>query len=303
MRVFARLGPCVSLGVLLFFGCDSGPRPPSAAALAASQEIADRFGVAAVPPGGLSIESPYSRIEVRERGTRRTLYFVSEDGRSFPQAESDLARPQSLVLPYTRGMFLSYLFNPDPANALLVGLGAGSMVRFLDRFDPDLRLDAIDIDPEIVRIAKDYFGTRESDRVRLLTADGYRFIREGDRLYDLIFMDAFLEPSDETGPDGVPLALMEESFYVALRDRLTPVGVVVFNLHPDHRLERRIADIAKIFPQVYRFELNDSINRIVVATRSAKRLDAARLEEGLQRLDGLELADFSFVDLVSGDLP
>jgi len=43
-------------------------------------------------------------------------------------------------------MFSSYLFLPRPEHVLIVGLGGGSMVRFLEHHEPDLKIDVVEID-------------------------------------------------------------------------------------------------------------------------------------------------------------
>ena len=68
----------------------------------------------------------------------------------------------------------------------------------------------MDIDPEMVAIADRYFATRSTDRIRILATDGYEFIRSTDGsapTYDVIYMDAFLRPSEETDRSGNPLRM------------------------------------------------------------------------------------------------
>ena len=55
------------------------------------------------------------------------------------------------------------------------------MVRFLEHHEPDLEIDALDIDPEMPRLAADYFGTHPDEKRRFLVADGYDFIRSSPR--------------------------------------------------------------------------------------------------------------------------
>ncbi len=70
-----------------------------------------------------------------------------------------------LVLPYTRYMMLSLMFLPDPKRILLIGLGAGSLVRYLSTMLPDCRIDAVDHSQEIIDLARTYFKLPETDNV------------------------------------------------------------------------------------------------------------------------------------------
>jgi spermidine synthase len=233
----------------------------------------------------------------------RAMYFVRDGGDLMLQTRVNLARPDLLLVGYTRGLFASYLFTPAPSRVLIVGLGGGAMVRFLEEHEPVLAIDAVDIDPVVVDIAQRYFGTRQSERVRLLAADGYDFIRESPDLYDVIYMDVFLRPSDETDAAGAPLRIKDAPFYVAMRERLTPNGVVAFNLLPHPRREADVEELRQVFPQVYVFHVESELNWVAVATRDAARLEAADLLERAGTLDRRFGGSLSFAEMVELMVP
>ncbi len=45
---------------------------------------------------------------------------------------------------------------------LLVGLGGGSIPKKLNKEFPNLEIDAIELDPEVIRIAKDHFNVKRA---------------------------------------------------------------------------------------------------------------------------------------------
>src|SRR5688572_6318244 len=120
--------------------------------------------------------SAFSRIRVRRYGDVRALTFVRDNGQEAVQSRLDLNAPHTLQSPYARGMFGSYLYQPNPRRALIVGLGGGAMVRFLTHYEPQVQIDAVEIDPAVVRIAGEYFGVRTGGNVRVHTADGVKFV-------------------------------------------------------------------------------------------------------------------------------
>jgi spermidine synthase len=279
--------PALAL-VVLAAACHRAPSPPDSAtehARRTADEIAARYGVAAVPPDGLDVVTDFSHVRIHDVGVQRSLFFVRDDGTHALQSLVNLATPHLLLTPYARTMFASYLFEPAPERVLIVGLGGGAMVRFLEHEDAALRIDAVDIDPQIVTIAERYFGTRPSDRVRLMVADGYDLIRSSTEVYDVIYMDAFLRPSDETDQAGNPLRLKEAPFYTALRARLSPGGVVAFNLNPQPERERDIDELRSAFPQVYVWSVEVDLNWIAVATQEPRRSTEAELRARAAELE------------------
>lgn len=239
-------------------------------------------------------ESEFSHILVRKRGGVRTLLFVRDSGEEVVESMLDLRKPAELLVPYTRYMFLSYVFDPQPKQVLIVGLGGGSMVHFLRQHDPEVHVDAVEIDPTIVQVAQQYFAVRQGEQMNLITADGLEYLAETDRQYDVIFMDAFLKPSAETDSTGVPLELKTTRFYQQVQQKLTPDGVVVFNLNPHPRIRDDVEMLARAFPQIYLFRLPRSAGLVVVATRDQQRLPHETILRRAARLDRRFDTTFSF---------
>ena len=107
---------------------------------------------------------------------------------------------------------------------LLAGLGGGALVRFLNHYFPQLRLDVVEIDPVVVRVAREFFGTIAGPRKRVFIADGRDHLRQTAERYDLILLDAHLPPGERTDSTGHPLNLKAEAFYRSLHQRLRPGG-------------------------------------------------------------------------------
>ena len=161
--------------------------------------------------------------------------FVRDSGEEYIQSMVNMKRPYELLNAYCRAMFASYLVQPHPQRVLIVGLGGGAMVHFLEHYDKDLRVDALEIDPVVAQAADRFFNVRTRGNVRVLVVDGFRFLEETDQTYDVIYMDAFLKPSEQTDSTGKPLSLKTERFYKEMQKHLSQPGVVVFNVNPHPR--------------------------------------------------------------------
>lgn len=176
-------------------------------------------------------KSDYSHIRIRRQGNFRELLFVRDDGTEIRQSGMNIDVPHELTSPYARAMFVSYLFRKQQHRVLIVGLGGGSMVRFLQHYRPELQVDVVEIDPVIVRLADEYFDTRSGGNVTIITVDGFEYLKDTEQRYDVIYFDAFLKPSETTDATGVPRKLKTIAFYHQVQSRLERDGVVVFNLN------------------------------------------------------------------------
>lgn len=81
---------------------------------------------------------------------------MKDSGQEAVETKVDLEKPHELLAPYSHCMFLSYVFRPKQENVLIVGLGGGAMVHFLRHYDPQVKIDVVEIDAVVVGIADQY---------------------------------------------------------------------------------------------------------------------------------------------------
>ena len=217
------------------------------------------------------IKSDYSHIKVRKLGRVCTLFFVRDNGEEVIETMVDLDHPQDLLIDYTRYMFLSYAHRPEQKKVLIVGLGGGSMVHFLKQSDPALKIDVVEIDPKIIDIADKQFEIRSEGNVKIICQDAFKYLADTNEKYDVIYMDAFLKPSRDTDPNGVPLALKTQHFYQQIEQKLAPDGLVVFNLNPHAGSHDDIAAIAAAFRQTYVYRIPGGLGYVVIGSIAAER--------------------------------
>ena len=228
--------------------------------------------------------SAFSRIRVRLDGDIRALTFVRDNGQEAVQSRINLTAPHTLMSPYARGMFASYFYQPHPRRVLIVGLGGGAMVRFLTHHEPQAHIDAVEIDPAVVRLADQYFGVRSGGNVRVHTADAVTFVESSTGRYDLILMDAFLRPSSETDTTGVPTRLKTQAFLDTLKRALAPGGVVAFNINEHDSMADDIAAVAAAFANVAVYRCPPAANKVVIAAEGGMPTD----DEVRARVDSLD---------------
>ena len=239
--------------------------------------------------------SAFSRIRVRRDGDVRAMTFVRDNGQEVVQSRINLTAPHVLASPYARAMFASYLYQPQPRRVLIVGLGGGAMVRFLTHYDPQVQIDAVEIDPAVVRLADKYFDVRTGGNVHVHTADAVAFIESTTDRYDLILMDAFLRPSSDTDATGVPTGLKTLAFLNRLKQTLATGGVVAFNVNEHASMADDIAAVATAFGRAAVYHCPPTDNKVVIAAEGALATDdelRARVAALDARFDGaLSLAE------------
>jgi spermidine synthase len=251
-----------------------------------------------LPGRGLRYEetTEYSHFKIYDRSGVRYLMFVRDNGHEVVESAIDLQDPDRLAIEYTRVMFVSHLFRPEPARALLIGLGGGAMVRFMRRFFPDTSVTAVEIDPGVVRAAEAYFGVVPGENCEILTEDGFDYVARGGDSFDVIYMDAFLKPSTSTDEEGAPLNMRTLAFLRQLRGRLTPGGVLVININVTDETQSDIDTLRQAFPHVYLFDGGGNV--IAVGHNAEDEVSTRAMLRNGRRLDSRADYGFSFEELL-----
>lgn len=181
-----------------------------------------------------------SPIDIRDERGVRFLHFGTE----WVQGAMRLRAPHALELAYTREMMAGLLMRdaPWPRRVLSIGLGAGSLAKFIHAKLPDARHTVVEIEPRVVAIAQSYFHLpREDERLTLEIDDGLEFVARSAETWDLILLDAY-------DHDVRPGPLSTVAFYRSLHDHLSAQGVLSANLfNRNRRYDSLIARIHDAF--------------------------------------------------------
>jgi len=170
--------------------------------------------------------------DVREVYRADTLYHhirvVDEDGIRYlmfgrtSQSAMLLEDPLASVFQYVDAFHLGPLIKPGMQKVLFVGLGGGTGPRQFRETYPKLTIDVAEIDPEVPKIARRFFGFRTDDQLKVTVRDGRMFLRRTSDKYDMIVLDAYYA-------DGVPFHLTTREFMRLAKEHLTPGGVLIVN--------------------------------------------------------------------------
>jgi spermidine synthase len=142
------------------------------------------------------------------------------------QSRMRLDDPYALLAPYTRQMMSFLLFDPDPEDILLIGLGGGSMAKFCYRNLRHTRITVVESDARVIALRDAFCIPADDHRFRIVHDDGARYLARRARPADAILVDAF----DEA---GVSPSLATQDFFRQASRLLSSTGVLIMNLHGD----------------------------------------------------------------------
>jgi spermidine synthase len=178
-------------------------------------------------------------VYVTEKSGVRSLHIGSDT----IQSSMRLARPNDLELAYTRSMMGFLLFTPLARRMLLVGLGGGSLVKFIYHRMPEAASEVLEINPDVVAIARRYFQLPAADeRLEIRVCDGGEFMARAGPAYDAMLVDGY-------DGDRLVEALSSRAFFASCLKRLAPGGVAAVNLWgSDRRFNEYLARVEAEFP-------------------------------------------------------
>jgi spermidine synthase len=207
-----------------------------------------------------SERSLYREVLVYEDRDERCMCFtrMCRIGR---QSCLNLKRPREFALNYTHMVMGGLLFTTTtaPKRVLVVGLGGGTIPTALREVLPQAEIDAVEIDPAVTKVARNYFGFKDDDKLKVHEVDGRvyvkRAIREGKK-YDAILLDAF-------DHEYIPEHLLTREFLNEVKSLLAPGGVLVGNTFSSSRLyDHESTTYAAVFSNFFNLK---AANRVIVA--------------------------------------
>jgi spermidine synthase len=114
----------------------------------------------------------------------------------------------------------------DFKSGLVLGVGGGTVMTYLQEFFPRLRIVGVEIDPVMVTVARNHFGLEWGRRVQIEVTDAFAWVRQnlGRKQYEMVVVDLFVGRLNSPGVE-------KPVFLKQLKELLKPGGVVVFNRH------------------------------------------------------------------------
>jgi spermidine synthase len=230
--------------------------------------------------------SPFHRLRITDDGAWRLLKFERNH-----QSSMALDDPFETDIEYVNYLHLPLAVKPDAHSALVIGLGGGSLVKRMWRDYPALSIDAVEIDEQVVEIAREYFALPDDERIRIFIDDGREFLGYCAETYDLIIIDAFDD-------DHIPRPLLTEEFLRTCRDHLSADGAIAYNVigsvsgshsKPYRSLHRTASNVWRnvwVFPIGSADGVTDSTRNMIMLASDAELSQDELLDRIATRVDG-----------------
>jgi spermidine synthase len=170
------------------------------------------------------MKKPKSSIAVSDARGVRTLHVGGEA----IQSSMRLDDPCALALDYTRCMMGFLLFHPEPREALMIGLGGGSLPKFFHKHLKKTAVRVIELDERIVAVSRAQFALPPDDaRLSVEVGDGAHAL--APECCDVLVVDAY---HDEHHVQELASAEFYDAAYLALAEP----GAMTINFMDDDRL-------------------------------------------------------------------
>jgi spermidine synthase len=132
---------------------------------------------------------------------------------------------------------------PLPITRILVlGVAGGTVIHILHNMYPEAEITGVDIDPEMIRIGKTYFGLDKIEKLKVIESDAQKFTTK--KKFDLIVVDLF---SGRIIPDFV----LSEKFHKHIQTMLIKNGSVFINYLREKEYGEKADTLEKILVELY----------------------------------------------------
>ena len=228
-------------------------------------------------------ESVYNYLQVREDDKRtylstNVLFGVQsvyeKDGKL-----TGMYYDYAMAAPYMAG-----IMEKDGLDMLILGMGTGTYATQCNRFFDGIRVEGVEIDEDITKLAREYFHL--SEEIPVYTYDGRAYLNAVKETYDVIMVDAYQDIT-------IPFQMSSVEFFTMVKEHLNPGGVMVVNMNMRGQSEKQgityalAQTISSVFPTCYQVNVQGTSNREFFASENPEILDV--MAKNLESEENAEL--------------
>lgn len=162
-------------------------------------------------------EYQYARVIEDPDGTR---WLELNEG----QAVHSVYRPDSYLSHsyWDEHVVLPFAGAHEPKRVAMLGSAAGTVARSIGHYFPDVRIEAVELDPDVTKVGQELFDMT-APSIHTHAADARPWLHATDETFDAISVDAYRQPY-------IPFYLTTHEFFELAKSRLNPGGVLIVNV-------------------------------------------------------------------------
>lgn len=220
-------------------------------------------------------------VESDDRKTYRRLVFLNNQ--SVIQSEALLRQvKKKLVTDYSYLSCQHHVFmilgmqavNQTQLRNLVIGLGGGGLLNYIQNCLKDVKMLAVEIDPEIVKVAREFFELADDkNRLEIVVGDGLKYLKEKAAAkvqFQSILFD--VDSKDQSlGISCPPKEFLEGEILEAVKNLLPTDGVFILNFvcRDNASRDQTVKALKKAFAMVHSYKLDEDVNEIFYCFKSA----------------------------------
>ncbi|NQY43947.1 MAG: fused MFS/spermidine synthase [Legionellales bacterium] len=172
-----------------------------------------------------------------------------------------------MIFSYAKVLMGSLLMVNEPKRILFIGLGVGILPLAMRQTVPDAIIDVVELDPNVIKVAKSHFNWPDDDEYLLThVIDGRKFVKNAisiSQKYDIVILDAFDDKY-------IPAHLMTYEFFEEINNILKQDGVFGANTFTrSNYYHNESATYQKVFGDFFNVvNYENSGNRVVLAKKN-----------------------------------
>ncbi|GER28789.1 S-adenosylmethionine-dependent methyltransferase [Striga asiatica] len=242
---------------------------------------------------GIFTEAENKSVQAFPKARKKGKHRKSESNRSASHASSSETKVDHnyLASSYHNGIVSGLLLislhlkgcrsDGGMVRTVVIGLGAGLLPMFMKNCVPSLMIEVVELDPVILDVAREYFGFREDECLKVNITDGIKFVREiaqsdavdpeGKSLSKVEILIVDVDSSDSSSGLTCPAVdFVEESFLLTVKDSLSERGLFIINLVSRSSTVKGAIylRLKAVFGNIFHLQLEEDVNEVIFALKT-----------------------------------
>ncbi|KAL7034409.1 hypothetical protein ACKWTF_007952 [Chironomus riparius] len=193
--------------------------------------------------------------------------------------------------------------NEKDLRNFVVGLGGGGLLMYIYQYFQELNVDVCEIDPDIVRVAKEHFGlVDDNNRLKVIVDDGLKVIEHfDDTKFNSILFD--IDSKDQSlGISCPPKEFLDIGILSAVRKSLSAGGIFILNfVCRDVSLRDGVVnDLKAIFPYIISYKLEEDVNEIFYCFKENVKDINEKFIKAAKKLNSFKKNSVDLYELLEG---